>query len=633
VGKTTCAARLAVARAAAGARVLVLSTDPAHSLGDVLGVRLSARPTRVARGLDAVEVDAPRAFARWLDAHRHALGDVLEQGTWLERSDIDALLDLTMPGVDELVGLLEIARLGAAKPARGGRPRAAYDLVVVDTAPTGHARRLLAAPDTVTALTHVLDELRAEHRIIRERLVRVGRPEAADVLIEQLASQAQATWAELRDPRRTSFQWVTLPESLSIAESEDGIAALAALGIAVADIVVNRVLTDEGPCPLCDRRRVEEKRAIAIIRRSLGRGRRVRLVPSALREPRGLAALKKLASTARLRDARQRAPARTSEEISSPAPLGLDSIAGAELLFVGGKGGVGKTTVAAAIALQLARAMPGESILLLSTDPAHSLGDVFESPVGDRPESVPGAPANLFVRELDAAAALKAKRADLVAALDELGSLLGSADTSAEELIELAPPGIDEVFGMLSVIDARSAHRIVVVDMAPTGHALRLLAMPEAVREWTQVLLRVLLKYRSVARPGKFAAELVEASKSIRELQTLLRDETRTRFLVVTRAAAVPRAETERLLHRLRALKLATPTVVVNARTLSPGSCRRCRATAAAERRELTTLARSARAWLRPGTRRDCAIIQTPLAAPPPRGPSRLDRWARTWIA
>jgi arsenite-transporting ATPase len=161
------------------------------------------------------------------------------------------------------------------------------------------------------------------------------------------------------------------------------------------------------------------------------------------------------------------------------------------------------------------------------------------------------------------------------------------------------------------------------MDTAPTGHALRLLEMPDAAREWVQVLLRVLLKYRSLVRPGQLASELVDLSKSIRGLQELLRNPRDTRFVVVTRAAAVPRLETERLLVRLRRLRLASPAVVVNAMTLAPGRCPLCRATEAAERRELALLARR--------TRR-CAIIQTPLAAPPPRGAAALDHWAGSWI-
>ena len=125
--------------------------------------------------------------------------------------------------------------------------------------------------------------------------------------------------------------------------------------------------------------------------------------------------------------------------------------------------------------------------------------------------------------------------------------------------MNLAPPGIDELFGVLSVVDARAAYDVIIVDTAPTGHALRLLEMPEAAREWMQVLLRVLLKYRSLVRPGQLAAELVEVSKSIRDLIALLRDAATTRFIVVTRAADLPRRETERLLVRLRRLHLRRP--------------------------------------------------------------------------
>ena len=109
------------------------------------------------------------------------------------------------------------------------------------------------------------------------------------------------------------------------------------------------------------------------------------------------------------------------------------------------------------------------------------------------------------------------------------------------------------------------------MDTAPTGHALRLLEMPDAARDWVQVLLRMLLKYRSLVRPGQLASELVDLSRSIRSLQELLRNPRDTRFIVVTRAAAVPRIETDRLLGRLRRLRLAAPAVIVNAMTLAAG--------------------------------------------------------------
>ena len=143
VGKTTTAAALALAAAGARHRTLVVSTDPAHSLGDALGQRVGAGVTRVpASGapLDALELDADRALARWLRARRGSLRLIAERGTYLDDADVDRFLGLSFPGVDELGGLLELTRVAAA-----GR----YDTVVVDTAPTGHTLRLLAVPDTL----------------------------------------------------------------------------------------------------------------------------------------------------------------------------------------------------------------------------------------------------------------------------------------------------------------------------------------------------------------------------------------------------------------------------------------------------------------------------------------------------
>ena len=157
-GKTTCAAAAAIAVAERGQHVLVVSTDPAHSLGDVLGRTLTARPSQVPvrRGfLKACELDADRALGRWLADRRPALTTILRRGTFLDRGDVDQFLNLSLPGVDELSGLLEIERLGAED---------AYDQVVIDTAPTGHTLRLLATPALFETFARVLERTRARPR-------------------------------------------------------------------------------------------------------------------------------------------------------------------------------------------------------------------------------------------------------------------------------------------------------------------------------------------------------------------------------------------------------------------------------------------------------------------------------------
>ncbi len=679
VGKTTCAAAWAVKEATAGRRVLLVSTDPAHSLGDALGVRLFSRATDVRLGrrtLRAVELNGPQAFSRWLEHNRRALTDILENGTWLDRDDIDTLLQLSLPGIDELVGILEIVRMsdpiGSHRASRASSRH--YDWVIIDTAPTGHMLRLLSAPQTVAAAATVLEALQYEHRLIREQFARVGRPEAADRLVAALADEARRTGALLRDKNRTEFRWVLLPEWLSLAESEDGLRALATADIHLSEVIVNQVLPGGPPCRVCDARRRSERAVISALLRRLRPSATWRVVHAETREPRGRRALSSIASQLARSPHRFRRPAgraSVSGGAIPPASRALNSLParnraapetvagfrGARLLLFGGKGGVGKTTVAAASALRLAHANHSSRILLMSTDPAHSLSDVLDTAVGDRPAPICGAPNNLHVRELDAAAALAARRANFEAALNEItttfgaGALTVPSRGSVSGLMELAPPGVDELFGILEVADvlravrhrtassvsrmiggaddrrlASNAYDLVIVDTAPTGHALTLLEMPDTAHEWVRALLRVLLKYRQLVRPGELAAELVDLSKSIRGLRGLLHDPHETRFVVVTRASAMARFETKRLVARLCHMRLAIPAIVVNAMTREPGRCAWCRAIAAAERRELAKLRLDSRRRLG-----DCAIIQTPLVSPPPRGCEALSRWAADW--
>ena len=122
---------------------------------------------------------------------------------------------------------------------------------------------------------------------------------------------------------------------------------------------------------------------------------------------------------------------------------------------------------------------------------------------------------------------------------------------------------------------------------------------------------------------GEFAADLVEVSRDLRRLEQLLADARQTRFVTVTRAAELPRAETLRLLRELRRLGIAAPVTIVNG-VRSPG-CARCDRAARTERRQLRALGSGARA----GARRAPAMVLAPLVAPPPLGPEALTRWSR----
>src|SRR5207248_1333641 len=320
-------------------------------------------------------------------------------------------------------------------------------------------------------------------------------PDASDAVIEGIAREADELRVLIRE---AAFRWVLLPEELALREAQDGVAALSRMGAQVVEVVVNRLTpAPRGACALDEARRAEEARVLRLVRSAFPR-LPLRLVPALESEPRGLAALR------RLDRARPRAPAGARPAPRSPRPHGggWTPPEGVQLLLFGGKGGVGKTTCAAACALGLARR--GRRVLLLSTDPAHSLGDALDLPVSDEEREIaPG----VVARELDADRAFSAERERYRRSVDDLfDALRGGSRFDAtfdravvQDLIDLAPPGIDELFALLAVTKAlQGTFDVVVVDTAPTGHALRLLELPGKALGWIHALLEILLKYRRV---------------------------------------------------------------------------------------------------------------------------------------
>lgn len=634
VGKTTCAAGLSLVHAARGMRVLAASTDPAASLGDALDEPLSGRP-RVVSGtrarLEAVEIDARAAMRRWLRRRKTTLTRIALRGTWLDEGDVAAILGQTLPGLDELAALFEILRL--VRCAR-------YDVIVLDTAPTGHTLRLLELPQTLGTLADLFDRMQARHRAVVEALCGRWTDDPADALVADLQRDARELRALLRDPERADVSWTTLAEPMAVAESEDGIRALRRIGIAVERVIVNR-LTPPPPerCGWCDRRRVQERRSLAelerALRRALADGHAPSLVslPATDAEPIGVRALRRLgemlersASSPRITGGT--APGRpTTASVTGPACTALVR-PGVRLLFFGGKGGVGKTTCAAAVALDLAERKARGDVLLLSTDPAHSLADALSTGVSDVPKRLPVGPRALLVRELDARSALQRVQRQITEALAQLVAARSAPGDEAQALLDLvglAPPGLDEIAAILEVVDlleapGRTGLDLVVIDTAPTGHALRLLEMPDVLQRWVHTFMRIVLKYETVIGTGALGPPLLRLARGLRRLRAILADPGLTQFVIVTRAARLPRAETARLARSLARLRVPIGAAIVNA--AGGGSCSRCRRAAAQEKREIVALADDLRlpVW-----------ALAPSTAPGPRGPRTLRLWQQTW--
>jgi arsenite-transporting ATPase len=240
------------------------------------------------------------------------------------------------------------------------------------------------------------------------------------------------------------------------------------------------------------------------------------------------------------------------------------------LYLVGGKGGVGKSTAAAALALHLTD-RGTRPVLLLGTDPAGSLGDLFGTAVGPEPAALPDAPS-LRVQQIDAPAAWadfrERYREEARQLFDSLaGGLSIEADRAVvERLVDLAPPGVDELMALLEVVDASEdrPYDPLVVDTAPTGHLLRLLELPDLALDWAHALLRLLLKYRDVVGLGPLADRVLQLSRSFRSFRERLGDPERSWFLVVARPESLSVPETERLLAGLDRLHVPVGALLVN---------------------------------------------------------------------
>ena len=628
-----------MAAARAGTRTLLVSTDPAPSLGDALRQRLASSPRRVTGAggrLHAVEIDAGKVLERWLAPRRDTLEAIAVRGSWLDREDVAALLRLSLPGIDEVAALMEIGRHG-----RTGR----YDLVVVDTAPTGHTLRMLGTPELLRTLAAVFDRMQAKHRVMVEALRGGWRPEDADALIASVDEEGRALAEMLADPARAAMTLVTLPEPMAVAETTDALRELTRTGLPVRTLVVNRLTpAPDRPCAWCRARRRFEH---AAVRRLLADGgipatTRIATVSARAREPRGAASLAAMAGEMEWPARWPRAgvaPARARVRTARRGPAAaLPAERSVSLLLFGGKGGVGKTTCAAAAAIALAAGRPERQVLLMSADPAHSLADVLGAPLGDDPRGVAGAPPNLRVRELDATVRFEAMKTRYRDAIDALFARLvrgSSMDASADrqamrDLMELAPPGIDELIAIVEVSDALERSPagdprapLVVLDTAPSGHALRLLEMPALVHDWVKALMGIVLKYQPVVGVGELGGVLLQMSQGLGRLRALLADPARTAFVVVTRPAALPAAETARLIARLRRLGVPVAAVLVNA--FGTGTCGACTVARREQQRALAALRK------RPRGRGAPAVAIAPATVPPPHGPGELKAWRAVW--
>jgi len=438
-GKTSVACATALHLVHQGKRVLLVSTDPASNVGQVLGVTIgdAVTPIEHVPGLSAMEIDpeqAAEAYRERIIAPVRALLPDRELASITEQ--LSGSCTTEVASFDEFTGLLADESLTEE-----------YDNIIFDTAPTGHTIRLLQLPGSWT------DFLEA------------GKGDASCLgplsgLEKQRTVYAQAVNA-LKDPAMTRLVLVARAQASSLAEIDRTYRELSQIGISGEYVVINGVLPAiAGDEDLTAAVRDREAAAIAAMPTPIA-GLSRDVIELKASNMVGVKALETLFATAHDSDSPNGQPDRVEVTAASLAVL-VDELAQDDhgLVMCMGKGGVGKTTIAAAIAVALAHR--GHEVRLTTTDPAAHLADTLNG-------SIPG----LQVSRIDPVEATRSYRDHVMATkgknLDDAGRATLAEDLRSPCTEEVA------VFQQFSKAVMESRRQFVVIDTAPTGHTLLLL--------------------------------------------------------------------------------------------------------------------------------------------------------------
>ena len=531
VGKTSVASATALRLVGEGRSVLLVSTDPASNLDDVFGITVgsAATPVPEAPGLAVMNLDPEAAAATYRERMVGPYRGVLpETAVRSMEEQLSGACTVEIAAFNEFTSLLAERDVVAR-----------YDHIVFDTAPTGHTLRLLTLPSAWT-------EFMATNSTGTSCLGPLAGLEAQRV-------QYAATVEALADAKRTTLVLVSRPDESALREAARASGELASLGIRNQRLVLNGVfMAPTGHDPVAEAFANRQLVAMETLPDAL------RLVPTSV-VPLVATDLTGVSSLRALSDSPQAGVAATESQFESAvgaqAPNGvtaLELLAGADLadliaslesagrgvVMTMGKGGVGKTTLATAIAFALAER--GHAVQLTTTDPAAHLIDTVGA----------DQPTGLSVSRIDPVVETARYSAEMIAAAGEL-------DDEGRALLEedLRSPCTEEiaVFRAFAQVVDGARDGFVVLDTAPTGHTLLLLDAAESY-------------HREVARATGAVPEAVRA------LLPRLRDPDFTRILLVTLAEATPVFEAGRLQDDLRRAGIEPFGWVVNASLSASGT-------------------------------------------------------------
>ncbi|MDA2936925.1 ArsA family ATPase [Acidobacteria bacterium AH-259-A15] len=646
-GKTTSSSATAayLAHMYTEKRFLVVSSDPAHSLADSLNCPIgsSLTPVRGLPNLWAIEMDSKMMLEKFKKKHRHYLENLSNMAYSSDQIDIRDFLSFKLPGMEEMMVVLEIVKL-----LRFGILRKwEYDTVIWDTAPTGHTLRLLKLPGKLLEWIGIFKMSSSRHKVVATGAASLGfripgrSPPKGNVnkFIDMLSHELEKLLAILKEPQQSEFVPVTIPEAMGIAETEKLLDTLNSQEIAVENIIVNRIGSKQD-CRFCLNREKDHKIGLSEIDSRFSHYNIIR-VPVFAHEVRGETTLLNYAAALLGETTEDRGDGQMPASVQEPAfPRGTmaDLLQKKfQFLIFGGKGGVGKTTVSASTALALAFGNPDKRILVFSTDPAHSLTDSFHQPIGDKITGIQGVD-NLYALEIDGTRLYEEFREDYQNTIQAAFAVwrernvvsarqwkLDFDEKVMTKFVDTYPPGLEEMLALENIMESvdKREFEIYVLDTAPTGHLIPLLEFPELIREWLRVSYRAILKHHReypVEELEVIAQRILSGQKTVVKLRSLLTDPKISEFVAVTISEAMGLLETEDLLASIKRLGIPNSHIVVNM-IVPPTNCDFCSVKSAEQASYLMDLDQQVGST-------DYAITRVPLFPYEIRGVEKLNNIA-----
>ena len=539
VGKTSMACTHAVRFADEGKRTLIVTTDPAFNLADVFEQEIGHRITPITGvpNLFAMEIDPDQATQEYIDRAMAPLRAAFPvQMVEVMEEQMSGPCTAEVAAFDRFTDFLEL-------PSHNGN---AYEVVIFDTAPTGHTIRLLELP---AEWSQSIDAASAG-----SGQTCIG-PAAA---IQEAKHKYERALAALRNPSHSTFVFVLHPEAISIRETQRAIGELRKLEIQNYRLIVNGIIPPEGAGnPLFAARTEMQARYLSQVERDFTYTKQRMTLQAG--EIKGVERLRQVGKI--FFDGEQATGSFEAQSVQShyvtfassfdEVQARIEPNGHRRTVFFAGKGGVGKTVASCVTAVWLAR--QGHKTLLLTTDPAAHLGDVLDSPVGDEVAPVSGQP-HLWAVKIDPKAAAETYKARILTDARKRGRPEAAIQVMEEELDS---PCTEEMAAFDKFIEyaSQAQWQAVVFDTAPTGHTLRLLELPV---DWSKQI-----DVKVFASVDTAAADDV-AKQRFGKVIEMMRDPAQSTFTFVMYPEATPILEAWRAAQELGTVGIRPGMVVAN---------------------------------------------------------------------